>query len=62
MRGASGGSWGTARPARREELDETVQAELILALAADGKQAEAFGLLEEIRSRLADELGIDPGP
>ena len=48
--------------ADQERLDEAVQARLLLALAADGKQAEAVSAYENVRHRLADELGVDPGP
>ncbi|MEU8355504.1 BTAD domain-containing putative transcriptional regulator [Nonomuraea sp. NPDC048882] len=53
------------RPVRqlalRHELDEPLHAELILTLAASGRQAEALAAYERIRSALADQLGIDPG-
>jgi DNA-binding SARP family transcriptional activator len=42
-------------------LDEALQAQLIRLLSADGKQAEAIAAYREIRRRLADELGVDPG-
>jgi DNA-binding SARP family transcriptional activator/tetratricopeptide (TPR) repeat protein len=45
----------------RNPLDEALLAHLLLVLAADGKQAEAMALYQEIRLRLADELGVDPG-
>ncbi len=45
-----------------DPLDEALQARLLLALAADGRQAEAFDLFRTVRRRLGDELGIDPGP
>ncbi|WP_344604075.1 AfsR/SARP family transcriptional regulator [Streptomyces glaucus] len=50
------------RAADRHPLDEALAAHLLRALAADGKQAEAEALYLEVRRRLADELGVDPGP
>ncbi|MCO6004198.1 NB-ARC domain-containing protein [Actinoallomurus purpureus] len=46
--------------AGRNPLDEALQAKHLLVLAAEGKQAEAVALYQEIRLRLADELGVDP--
>ncbi|MGC4857116.1 AfsR/SARP family transcriptional regulator [Micromonospora sp. DT4] len=43
-------------------LNEIVHASLVTTLAAQGHQAEALATFEAIRSRLAAELGIDPGP
>ncbi len=43
-------------------LHEPVQAALVSALSAAGNQAEAQLLFDTVRARLADELGIDPGP
>ncbi|MEV6923632.1 BTAD domain-containing putative transcriptional regulator [Dactylosporangium sp. NPDC051485] len=45
----------------QDPLDEALQARLVLALAADGRQAEAFDLFGDLRRRLRDELGISPG-
>lgn len=42
-------------------LDEAVHARLIQALARTGRQAEAFGLFQEMSLRLQNELGIEPG-
>ncbi|MEH0934481.1 AfsR/SARP family transcriptional regulator [Micromonospora psammae] len=48
--------------AGQNPLDEALQARLVLALAADGRQAEALETFQEVRRRLGDELGIDPSP
>ncbi|MET8520801.1 BREX system ATP-binding domain-containing protein [Nocardioides sp. NPDC004968] len=42
-------------------LNEPVQAGLISLLGAAGRQAEALSVYAAVRTRLADELGIDPG-
>jgi DNA-binding SARP family transcriptional activator/tetratricopeptide (TPR) repeat protein len=47
--------------AERNPLDEALLAHLLLVLAADGKQAEAIQLYQTVRTRLTDELGVDPG-
>jgi DNA-binding SARP family transcriptional activator len=43
-------------------LDEPLLARLVLALAATGHRAEALSSYRAACSRLAEELGIDPGP
>ncbi|WP_250032217.1 AfsR/SARP family transcriptional regulator [Paractinoplanes maris] len=47
--------------AARHPLDEALQAQLLLALAADGNQSAAVSRYGEVRAYLADELGVDPG-
>jgi len=46
----------------REPLNEQALAQLVLALASTGKQAEALRVYESARRCLRDELGILPGP
>ncbi|HEX3460973.1 MAG TPA: BTAD domain-containing putative transcriptional regulator [Acidimicrobiales bacterium] len=46
---------------REHPLREHLWELLILALYRDGRQAEALRAYTEIRDRLVDELGIDPG-
>ncbi|MFJ8105875.1 ATP-binding protein [Streptomyces sp. NPDC096132] len=48
--------------ARMAPLHERVQASLIAALAAAGRPAEALSVFRTVRARLAEELGVDPGP
>ncbi|MFI5841945.1 tetratricopeptide repeat protein [Catenuloplanes sp. NPDC051500] len=45
-----------------QPLDEAGQARLIRAYAAAGRRADAFEAYHAARRRLADELGVDPGP
>ena len=44
-----------------EPLNESLQARLILVLAATGQQAQALARYQAVRERLSDELGVDPG-
>lgn len=45
-----------------EPLHEGLHARLMQALAADGRQAAALEEFALIRTRLVDELGVEPGP
>ncbi|WP_329219416.1 tetratricopeptide repeat protein [Streptomyces sp. NBC_01485] len=51
-----------ADSASRHPLDEGLQARLVLALASTGRRAEALDVYRSTAARLADELGVDPGP
>jgi DNA-binding SARP family transcriptional activator len=44
-----------------EPLNESLQARLMLLLAATGQQALALSRYRAVRERLRDELGVDPG-
>src|SRR5262249_19855268 len=44
-----------------EPLHEGLHARLMLGLAGSGQQAAALRLFAEIRTRLAEDLGIEPG-
>jgi len=48
--------------AASESLDESLQARLMLALAANGQQGLALEHYQKVRERLESELGVDPGP
>jgi DNA-binding SARP family transcriptional activator len=47
--------------AASEYLDESLQARLMLVLAANGQQALALAHYQQVRERLESELGVDPG-
>ncbi|MGA4843583.1 AfsR/SARP family transcriptional regulator [Streptomyces sp. G45] len=60
--GASGRVLAPLRQAAAAHpLDESVQAHLVLALSATGRQAEALAAYRAVRERLAEELGVGPG-
>jgi len=47
--------------AASESLNESLQARLMLVLAASGQQALALAHYQKVRQRLDSELGVDPG-
>ncbi|MEJ3750202.1 BTAD domain-containing putative transcriptional regulator [Actinomycetes bacterium KLBMP 9797] len=47
--------------AAAQPVDEAAWARLIHAYRAAGRRAQAFATYHEMRRRLADELGVDPG-
>jgi DNA-binding SARP family transcriptional activator/tetratricopeptide (TPR) repeat protein/DNA-binding XRE family transcriptional regulator len=57
------GITGTLRALVREDpMHEALHARLMLVLAAGGEQAAALATFADIRGRLAEELGVQPGP
>ncbi|MGK2868581.1 MAG: BTAD domain-containing putative transcriptional regulator [Mycobacterium sp.] len=50
------------RAASIAPLNEAIHASLITVLGAAGRPAEALTLFQTIRARLAEDLGLDPGP
>jgi DNA-binding SARP family transcriptional activator/tetratricopeptide (TPR) repeat protein len=46
----------------KNPLDEVVQAQLMITLAASGHQAQALQAYEAVRYQLDAELGVSPGP
>jgi DNA-binding SARP family transcriptional activator/Tfp pilus assembly protein PilF len=51
-----------AQAAAAQPLDEAAQTRLIRVYHAAGQRERAFAVYDATRRRLADELGIDPGP
>ncbi|MET9733535.1 BTAD domain-containing putative transcriptional regulator [Streptomyces sp. NPDC006458] len=48
--------------AAEHPLRETYHRQLMLALNATGRQAEALAVHRDLRARLVEDLGIEPGP
>jgi DNA-binding SARP family transcriptional activator/tetratricopeptide (TPR) repeat protein/DNA-binding XRE family transcriptional regulator len=49
------------RVAEADPLHEGLHARLMLALAGDGQQAASLRVFDELRRRLDEELGVEPG-
>jgi DNA-binding SARP family transcriptional activator len=47
---------------RRQPFHEGIAETLMLALYKSSRQAEALAVFDDMRRRLCDDLGVDPGP
>nr|BFF26920.1 hypothetical protein GCM10025732_48850 [Glycomyces mayteni] len=52
----------TSPPATPPTLGEPDAARYMRALAASGRRAEALAVYDQVRAKLADDLGVDPSP